>query len=160
MFQDLSGTSDSQRDSRESIRANHSQLKPLFILAHQADLPESPDSRESCESIRVNHATKSSGHLALRQGKSWGVLECSPVLSINGLKSFKFVSRSDLVLISFWMLTEPWIFYPISFYRRVSHFVVFQRKVAHLLRLESSPPPWTSLVRISVYNQVSDGNSY
>ena len=26
----LSGTGDSQRDSRESIRANHSQLKPLF----------------------------------------------------------------------------------------------------------------------------------
>ena len=28
---DLSGTGDSQRDSRESIRANHSQLKPLFL---------------------------------------------------------------------------------------------------------------------------------
>ena len=27
----LSGTADSQRDSRESIRANHSQLKPLFL---------------------------------------------------------------------------------------------------------------------------------
>ena len=27
----LSGTGDSQRDSRESIRANHSQLKPLFL---------------------------------------------------------------------------------------------------------------------------------
>ena len=27
---DLSGTGDSQRDSRESIRANHSQLRPLF----------------------------------------------------------------------------------------------------------------------------------
>ena len=26
----LSGTGDSQRDLRESIRANHSQLKPLF----------------------------------------------------------------------------------------------------------------------------------
>ena len=27
----LSGTGDSQRDSRESIRANHSQSKPLFL---------------------------------------------------------------------------------------------------------------------------------
>ena len=27
----LSGTGDSQRDSREPIRANHSQLKPLFL---------------------------------------------------------------------------------------------------------------------------------
>ena len=30
MFVGLSGTVDSQRDSHESIRANHSQLKPLF----------------------------------------------------------------------------------------------------------------------------------
>ena len=30
-FPDLSGTGDSQRNSRESIRANHSQLKPLFL---------------------------------------------------------------------------------------------------------------------------------
>ena len=27
----LSGTGDSQHDSRESIRANHSRLKPLFL---------------------------------------------------------------------------------------------------------------------------------
>ena len=27
----LSGTGDSQRDSRKSIRANHSQLAPLFL---------------------------------------------------------------------------------------------------------------------------------
>ena len=31
-----------------------------------------------------------------------------PVLCLNGLKLYKFVSRSDLVLISFWMLTIPW----------------------------------------------------
>ena len=37
------GTGDSQRNSRESIRANHSQLKPLFpILANLA--------------IRLNHS--------------------------------------------------------------------------------------------------------
>ena len=30
-MKDLSGTGGSQRDSRESIRANHSQLKPLFL---------------------------------------------------------------------------------------------------------------------------------
>ena len=49
-----------QRDSRESIRANHSQLKPLFYSASGrfqritriSDSPESPDSRESrCESL-------------------------------------------------------------------------------------------------------------
>ena len=40
--------------------------------------------------------------------------------------------HSDLVLISFWMLTMPWICYPISFYGRVSRFVAFQTKVAHL----------------------------
>ena len=51
----LSGTDDSHPDSRESIRANHSQLKvetPIFI-ARQAD------SYESLEfPIRANHATK------------------------------------------------------------------------------------------------------
>ena len=35
-------------------------------------------------------------------------LACYPVLSPDGLKLCKFVSRSDLVLISFWMLTIPW----------------------------------------------------
>ena len=67
----LSGTGDSQRDSRESIRANHSQLKPLFLqcvthcasgrfarISRISDSRESPDSSESCESIRENHATK------------------------------------------------------------------------------------------------------
>ena len=46
----LSGTDDSQRDSRESIRANHSQLKPLFFMARQADSPESLEFP-----IRANH---------------------------------------------------------------------------------------------------------
>ena len=46
----ISGTGDSQRDSRESIRANHSQSKPLFFRARQAD------SHESLEfPIRENH---------------------------------------------------------------------------------------------------------
>ena len=31
-FLHLSGTGDSQRDSRESIRAHHSQFKPLFFI--------------------------------------------------------------------------------------------------------------------------------
>ena len=51
MFNMLSGTGDSQRDSRKSIRANHSQLieTPIFI-ARQAD------SHESLEfPIRANH---------------------------------------------------------------------------------------------------------
>ena len=43
----------------------------------------------------------------------------------------QFVSGSNLVLISFWMLTMPWILCPTSFYRRVSRFVVFQTLVAH-----------------------------
>ena len=63
-----------------------------------------------------------------------------PVLSLDGLKLYKFVSRSDLVLISLWMLTMLWIF-PISFNRRVSLFVVFQTKVAH---------PCFCLVRINM----------
>ena len=46
----LSGTGDSQRDSRESIRANHSQLKPQFFTVRQAD------SHESLEfPIRAHH---------------------------------------------------------------------------------------------------------
>ena len=44
------GTGDSQRDSRESIRANHSQSKPPIFIARQAD------SHESLEfPIRENH---------------------------------------------------------------------------------------------------------
>ena len=69
----LSGTDDSRRASRESIRANHSQLKPLFhrrfatrfaridshesfaietpiFIARRADLPESRE-----YPIRANH---------------------------------------------------------------------------------------------------------
>ena len=65
----LSGTGDSQRDSRESIRANHSQLTPHSFIVRQADSHESlefPDSRESCESTRANHATKLRGkHLSV-----------------------------------------------------------------------------------------------
>ena len=66
MDESLSGTGDSQRDSRESIRANRDSFAietPNFI-ARQADSHESLefpirafDSRESCESIRANHAT-------------------------------------------------------------------------------------------------------
>ena len=33
----------------------------------------------------------------------------NPVLSLHGLKLCKFVSRSDLAPISFWMPTMPWI---------------------------------------------------
>ena len=43
----LSGTGDSQRDSRESIRANHLQLKHLFFFECQADSHESLESHES-----------------------------------------------------------------------------------------------------------------
>ena len=63
----LSGTGDSQRDSRESIRANHSQLKPLFFVARQAD------SHESLEfPIRANHATKSSSEGNHIASPKWG----------------------------------------------------------------------------------------
>ena len=70
---------------------------------------------------------------ALEPARIWRLLTQTPT---NGLEVRKFVSRSDLVLISFWMLPMPWIFYPISFYRRrvrrASRFKVFQTKVAHL----------------------------
>ena len=63
------------------------------------------------------------------------MLDCYPVLSLHGLLC-KFVSRSDVVLISFWMLTIPGIFWkPISFYRHVSRFVVFQASGALLFLL-------------------------
>ena len=52
-FLKLTGTGDSQRDSRESIRANHSQLKPHIFIARQADSPESLEFP-----IRASHATK------------------------------------------------------------------------------------------------------
>ena len=37
----LSGTGDSQRDSRESIRANHSHMKTPIFIAREADSQES-----------------------------------------------------------------------------------------------------------------------
>ena len=46
----LSGMGDSQRDSRESMRVNHSQLKPPMFIARQADSPESLE-----VPIRLNH---------------------------------------------------------------------------------------------------------
>ena len=52
----LSGTVDSQRDSRESIRATHSQLKPLFLYRVRPSEADSPESLEF--PIRANHATK------------------------------------------------------------------------------------------------------
>ena len=48
-----SGTGDSQRDSRESIRANRFAIETRIFIARQAD------SHESLEfPIRANHATK------------------------------------------------------------------------------------------------------
>ena len=41
-------------------------------------------------------------------------------------------ANSYLVPISFWMLNIPWMFYPISFCKRVSRFVVIQTNVANL----------------------------
>ena len=80
----LSGTGDSKRDSRESIRAKHSQLKPLFlyrvrpIRSNHSNFRFAriePDSRESCESIRANHATKIHiSAVVLLSGPSLGVL--------------------------------------------------------------------------------------
>ena len=72
-----------------------------------------------------------------------------PRLVFDGLKLCKFVSPSDLVLISFWMLTMPWIVDPISFYRRASRFAAFQTKVARLcfcLALRT-PRPATGVLR-------------
>ena len=45
-------------------------------------------------------------------------------------KLCNFVSRSDLVLILFWMLTMSWIYYPISLFRRASRFLVFKQSGA------------------------------
>ena len=51
-----------------------------------------------------------------------GMLPC-PTLSYPFLASS--YATSYLVLISFWVLTMPWILYPISLFRRVSRFSVF-----------------------------------
>ena len=61
----LSGTGDSQRESRKTFAME----TPIFIARQansheslefpiESDSRESPDSRESCESIRAKHATK------------------------------------------------------------------------------------------------------
>ena len=95
---ELSGTGDSQRDSRESIRANHSQLKPLFYSASGrfaripriSDSRESADSRESCESIRANHATKSRSGKAIL-GATLGIPGYSRSNSRNGSHDLIYV---------------------------------------------------------------------
>ena len=46
--------------------------------------------------------------------------------------SWPQIMQIRIVLISFWMLTMPWIFCPISFCRLVSRFALFQTKMAHL----------------------------
>ena len=58
-FQELSGTGDSQRDSRESFAIE----VPFFYstsgrFARFTRIFDSRESPESCESIRANHATK------------------------------------------------------------------------------------------------------
>ena len=50
MPKSLSGTGGSQCDSRESIRANHSQFETPIFIARQADSPESLEFP-----IRANH---------------------------------------------------------------------------------------------------------
>ena len=84
---------------------------------------------------RVSRFWGFSGHLALQQGNPsvyWGAtLSCSFTAS-NYADSY-------LVPISFWSRSGCWpclgiiiLSDPISFYRRVSRFVVFQAKMAHL----------------------------
>ena len=51
--------------------------------------------------------SRTSGAPTRNPSAYWGA---TPVLSLSGLKLCKFVSRSDLVLISFWMLSIPWFF--------------------------------------------------
>ena len=66
---------------------------------------------------------------------TWRSNKENPSADWNAALSCPFMAsnyaNSHLVPISFWMLTMPWIFNPISFYRRVSRFVVFPTKVAH-----------------------------
>ena len=55
------------------------------------------------------------------------MLACYHVLSLDGLKLCKLVSHSDLVPVSFLVLTIPWTFraasFLVSYYRRASRFV-------------------------------------
>ena len=96
----LSGTGDLQRDSRESIRTNHSQIKAYFYSASGrfarmiriSDSRESPDSRESCESIRANHATK-----VITKGV---FSQEDPLESLKSLNSLE-LSENSRILLSF-----------------------------------------------------------
>ena len=60
--------------------------------------------------------------------KSQCMLECYPIFSLDNLKLCKIVSRSDLVLISFWMLTIPWIFYPLVLQTCISFLRCFRQE--------------------------------
>ena len=62
----LSGAGDSQRDSRESIRANHSKLTPVFFMARQTDSPEALEFP-----IPANRATKLFFWGTFRTGCRW-----------------------------------------------------------------------------------------
>ena len=59
---------------------------------------------------------------------AWCPNKDKPSIFWNATLSCPFMASNDansyVVPISFWMLTMPWIFYPISFFRRVSRFIV------------------------------------
>ena len=87
---DLSGTSDSQRDSRESIRASFALETPLFI-ARQTDSHESLafPSREN-HPIRANRANRFARITPLRSRHFRGVLS-------HGIPLSPFGFRAELV---------------------------------------------------------------
>ena len=71
----LSGTDDSQRDSRESIRANHSQFKPLFLWRGQADSHESLEYPiRANRVIRANRANRFARITPLRAARLFCVI--------------------------------------------------------------------------------------
>ena len=86
----LSGTGDSQRDSRESIRANRLAIETLIFIVRQADLHESLEFP-----IRANHATKGRGLVVKRPG----ALSKVPMLNlvfVLGVGVFSLLPKSDI----------------------------------------------------------------
>ena len=70
---------------------------------------------------------------------AWRSNKESPSVYWNATLSCPFMASDYanlyLVPILFWMLTMPWIIYPIWSCRRASRFIAFQTKVVHLFAL-------------------------
>ena len=81
----LSGTGGSQRDSRELIRANHSQLKPPIFIVRQANSPGSLEFP-----IRANHP--------IRANRANRFTRITPLSFQNCCAKCAFICVGDILL--------------------------------------------------------------